>query len=81
MALPAIATHAPTRIQGLLDGLSAMRQFCRKDDFPTAITDERQSGGCAAGINFEAQGFTHGGRHRAFENDCEGKAFEHSGFA
>jgi hypothetical protein len=81
MTLPATTTHAPTRIQGLFDGLPAMRQFGGKDDFATAITDERQSGGFAAGIKFEAQGFTHGRRHRACEHDREGKAFEHGGFA
>ena len=81
VALPAAAAYSASISQRMLDGLPSMRQFCGEDHLAAAIVDEREPCGLAARINLEAERFERGRWYLALEDDREGIALEHGGFA
>src|SRR5215469_14653503 len=57
MSAPSAAAHPSTISECLGDRCASMREFSGKDDLPTRVIDQRQSGCLAAWIDLDAQRF------------------------
>src|SRR5947209_7616507 len=78
MTLPSATSRVASSIQSLFDALSTMDQFDSKDHFPCDVVDDSETGGLAPWVELDSQWLHLWFFHCILEDECEGKATQHS---
>lgn len=74
-------SHGPTSVEGLLDSLPSVHEFCRDQHLTGLAVEQGNTGGFAARIQFEPERVKLGVLNTLLEHDGKGRALEDSRFA